>query len=476
MKKEVLFIINPISGTRHKQSIPEEIERWLDHTLFDHEIKFTTHAGHASELTKEAAENGVDIVVAVGGDGTVNEVARSLVHTSTALGIIPCGSGNGLARHLQISQTPRGAIEILNQNVIHCLDYGKINGKPFFCTCGMGFDAFVSKKFADSGKRGLLQYAKNTIGVGLTYQSEHYILEYNGQKEELDAFLIACANASQYGNNAYIAPTASMKDGLMDVIVMKPFPTIEGAYVLLQMFTKTLLNNNHVQLSQTKKLHVKRTQPGAVHIDGDPVMMGCDIDVELVPHSFNVVVNPKAHDKKKNYIQEMGERLEELFTIGANGKEETEDSSERQGNESSNDQFNLQRFVAAQEQTYSRALEEIRNGHKKTHWMWFIFPQIAGLGHSSMAQKYAISCRSEAEAYLRHPVLGMRLLEITEELLQHEGLTAFDIFGSPDDLKLRSCMTLFSSISEEGNIFERVLVKYFNGQPCQFTLTAVAKK
>lgn len=299
MKKEVLFIINPISGTRHKQSIPEEIERWLDHTLFDHEIKFTTHAGHASELTKEAAENGVDIVVAVGGDGTVNEVARSLVHTSTALGIIPCGSGNGLARHLQIPQTPRGAIEILNQNVIHCLDYGKINGKPFFCTCGMGFDAFVSKKFADSGKRGLLQYAKNTIGVGLTYQSKHYILEYNGQKEELDAFLIACANASQYGNNAYIAPTASMKDGLMDVIVMKPFPTIEGAYVLLQMFTKTLLNNNHVQLSQTKKLHVKRTQPGAVHIDGDPVMMGCDIDVELVPHSFNVVVNPKAHDKKR---------------------------------------------------------------------------------------------------------------------------------------------------------------------------------
>ena len=107
MKKEVLFIINPISGTRHKQSIPEEIEQWLDHTLFDHEIKFTTHAGHASELTKEAAENGVDIVVAVGGDGTVNEVARSLVHTSTALGIIPCGSGNGLARHLQIPNAAR---------------------------------------------------------------------------------------------------------------------------------------------------------------------------------------------------------------------------------------------------------------------------------------------------------------------------------------------------------------------------------
>lgn len=476
MKKEILFIINPISGTRRKQSIPAEIDQWLNHQLFDYDIKFTTHAGHASELTKEATENGVDIVVAVGGDGTINEVARSLVHTSTALGIIPCGSGNGLARHLQIPQTPRGAIEILNQNVIHCLDYGKINGNPFFCTCGMGFDAFVSKKFADSGKRGLLQYAKNTIGVGLTYQSEHYILEYNGQKEELDAFLIACANASQYGNNAYIAPTASMKDGLMDVIVMKPFPTFEGAYVLLQMFTKNLLSNNHVQLSQTRKLHVKREKPGAVHIDGDPVVMGRDIDVELIPHSFNVVVNPKAHDKKKNYIQEMGERLEELFSTGNTERPSSAEGYDGERQEALEDTFNLKRFVMAQEDTYSKAIEEIRAGHKQTHWMWFIFPQIAGLGRSQMAQKYAISCRNEAEAYLRHPVLGSRLMEITEELLLLNNLTAFDIFGSPDDMKLRSCMTLFSAISDEGNIFERVLIKYFNGQPCQFTLAAVAKK
>lgn len=478
MKKNILFIINPISGTQRKQSMPQEIEQYLDHNLFNHEIIFTTHAGHASELATEAAKNGVDIVVAVGGDGTINEVARSLVHTSTALGIIPCGSGNGLARHLQIPQTPRGAIEILNQDVVHCLDYGKINGRPFFCTCGMGFDAFVSKKFADSGRRGLLQYARNTIGVGLTYQSEHYILEYDGQREELDAFLIACANASQYGNNAYIAPTASMKDGLMDVIVMKPFPTIEGAYVLLQMFTKTLLNNNHVVLSHTKRLHVKRQQPGAVHVDGDPVMMGCDIDVALIPHSFNVVVNPKAHDKKKNYIQEMGERLEELIgkvngKENADGKNEAEEAGGMQGRNHDAGEFDLQRFVIAQEGVYSRAVEEIRAGKKQSHWMWFVFPQLAGLGRSAMAQKYAIANRYEAEAYLRHPVLGMRLLEITEELLRLDGLSAFDIFGSPDDIKLRSCMTLFSAISEEGNIFEQVLNKYYNGKPCQYTLASI---
>ena len=165
-----------------------------------------------------------------------------------------------------------GAIEILNQNVIHRLDYGKINGKPFFCTCGMGFDAFVSKKFADSGKRGLLQYAKNTIGVGLTYQSEHYILEYKRPEGgELDAFLIACANASQYGNNAYIAPTASTKDGLMDVIVMKPFPTIGRGPTfrftdvhqdITEQQPRATFPNQEAPMSSA-------TQPGAVHIDGD---------------------------------------------------------------------------------------------------------------------------------------------------------------------------------------------------------------
>ena len=199
MKKRILFIINPISGTRRKKRMPDEIERHLDHSRYEHEVRFTTHAGHAAEMTAEAAKDGVDVVVAVGGDGTVNEVARSLVHTSTALGIIPCGSGNGLARHLQIPQNAKGAIEIINQGVIHCLDYGKINGRPFFCTCGMGFDAFVSKKFAESGKRGLIQYARNTIGVGLTYKPETYtITDENGTRTQ-EAFLIASATRSATG-------------------------------------------------------------------------------------------------------------------------------------------------------------------------------------------------------------------------------------------------------------------------------------
>lgn len=482
MKKRILFIINPISGTRHKQHITADIEECLDHERFTHEIRFTQHAGHAAEMARDAAREGVDIVVAVGGDGTVNEVARSLVHSSTALGIIPCGSGNGLARHLQIPQNPRKAIEIINQDVIHCLDYGRINDVPFFCTCGMGFDAFVSQRFAESGKRGLLQYVKNTIGSGFTYKPVKYIIEHDGQEEHTEAFLIACANASQYGNNAYIAPTASMKDGLMDIVIMSPFPTFEGGIVALQMFTKTLLTNNHVRMFQSQKIRIKRPTPGAVHCDGDPLVMGCELEVELVQRSFNVVVNPEAHSKRGPVLQEIVERVIEA----KNRIAEVQDEIKTRIHEGQDavirrvtatitptptlDTYNLQRFVSAQANTYEQALREIQSGHKESHWMWFIFPQLQGLGRSSTSQFYAISGREEAEQYINHPILGSRLREITEELLHLDGHTAHEIFSSPDDHKLQSCMTLFSAISEEGNIFERVLNKYYNGLPCKRTL------
>jgi diacylglycerol kinase family enzyme len=145
-------------------------------------------------------------------------VARSLVHTNTALGIIPCGSGNGLARHLCIPIDVRGALQLINNCAIESFDYGVINGQPFFCTCGMGFDAFISLKFAEAGKRGPITYVENVLKEGLTYKPETYEVVDDTGTHRHKAFLIACANASQYGNNAYIAPGASMKDGQMDVI------------------------------------------------------------------------------------------------------------------------------------------------------------------------------------------------------------------------------------------------------------------
>ena len=171
-KKSITFIVNPISGVHGKEFILHLINKHIDRNQYDYTICKTEYAGHASEIARDAAEKGIDIVTAIGGDGTINEIGRSLIHTDTALGIIPCGSGNGLARHLHIPINVWGAIETLNRGFIKDIDYGIIDNHPFFCTCGVGFDAFVSLKFADSGKRGLLTYLENTLHESLKYQPE----------------------------------------------------------------------------------------------------------------------------------------------------------------------------------------------------------------------------------------------------------------------------------------------------------------
>ena len=292
-KKKIVFILNPISGTHSKKEIPEIIERTLDHDQFDAEIKLTEYAGHASEIAKECANEGVDIVVAIGGDGTVNEVARSLVHTQTALGIIPCGSGNGLARHLCLPLDIKKAIQIINACKIEAFDYGVINDLPFFCTCGMGFDAFISLKFAEAGKRGPVTYLENVLKEGLVYRPETYEVEDESGTKKYKAFLIACANASQYGNNAYIAPGATMQDGELDVIVMEPFNALDAPQVAADLFMKTLTNNSKIKTFRTKRLHITRQEPGAIHYDGDPIMTGKDIDVHIEPQGIRILTNPE---------------------------------------------------------------------------------------------------------------------------------------------------------------------------------------
>ena len=305
MKKKAVFVINLISGTSDKAAIPGLIDQYLDKTKFEYEIAITQYAGHASEIATKAKDDGVDVVVAVGGDGTVNEVARAIVHSNTALGIIPCGSGNGLARHLLLPLNVRKAIDVINRNEVRQLDYGIINDYPFFCTCGMGFDAFVSMKFAESGKRGPISYAENILREGLKYQPETYTLEDETGTKQYKAFLISCANASQYGNNAYIAPQASMSDGLMDVVIMEPFDVLEAPQVSFDMFNKTLDKHSKIKSFRCKKLHITRTKPGVIHYDGDPVMTGADIDVHLEEKGIKIIVNPFAdkNARKPNAIQ-----------------------------------------------------------------------------------------------------------------------------------------------------------------------------
>ena len=293
-KLSICFIINPISGTHKKDDLPEVINSVLDASRFNTRIVFTEYAGHAAELARQCAIEGFDICVAVGGDGTVNEVARSIVHTQTALGIVPCGSGNGLARHLCLPMDTKRAVEIINRAQIETFDYGIINDLPFFCTCGMGFDAFISLKFAEAGKRGPITYVENVLKEGLKYKPETYIIEDETGTQRYKAFLIACANAAQYGNNAYIAPGASMKDGVMDVIIMEPFDALDAPTIAYDMFSKTLTQNSKIKTFRARKIHVHRNEPGAIHFDGDPMITGTDIDIEMQPLGLRAVVNPDA--------------------------------------------------------------------------------------------------------------------------------------------------------------------------------------
>ena len=249
--------MNPISGTIRKSGIPKIIEKTLDKEYYEFSIAETNYSGHAYEIAKDAKEKGFYAVVAVGGDGTVNEVAKAIVHSDTALGILPCGSGNGLARHLMLPLDIQKAVEVINMHTVHDLDYGLINNIPFFCTCGMGFDAFISMKFAEAGKRGPVTYLENILREGLKYKPETYeIIDENGTSIRR-AFLISCANASQYGNNAYIAPQASMSDGLLDITIMEPLDMIEASQISIDMFNKTLNNNSKKILQSSISMRVR---------------------------------------------------------------------------------------------------------------------------------------------------------------------------------------------------------------------------
>lgn len=310
--KKITFILNPISGTISKAGVPELIDNTIDKDIYDYQLVFTERAGHATEIAADEVAKGTDIVVAVGGDGTVNEVGRALVHTNTALAILPCGSGNGLARHLMLPMNLKKSIETINKGVIHDLDYGVINDIPFFCTCGIGFDAFVSMKFAEAGKRGPITYVENVLREGLRYKPETYTITDESGTKMRKAFLISCANASQYGNNAYIAPHASMADGILDIIIMEPFDMFDAPQISMDLFSKTIENNSKIKMLKSSRILVKRQKEGYIHYDGDPVMAGTEIEIHVEHRGIKMVVNPDA-DKSKRKPAPVVNAISEAF-------------------------------------------------------------------------------------------------------------------------------------------------------------------
>jgi len=290
---KIAFIINPYSGTGKKEDLPDLIRSGLDLRLYNPEIVYTKFRGHGTELAKEFVEKGFHAVVAVGGDGTVNEVAQSLVHTNTSLGIIPIGSGNGLARHLGIPMVTRKAIEQLNNSESIFMDYGLVNGKPFFCTCGTGFDAYVSTEFAKSKKRGIMSYIEKIITGYFSYKSQNYHLQGSGIDLTAKAFVLTFANASQWGNNAYIAPQASVQDGELDISIMSNFPIIAIPTLALQLFAKTIDKDLFMTTLRAKEITLLREESGPFHYDGEPYEEGKEIHLKTIADGLKVLVKKR---------------------------------------------------------------------------------------------------------------------------------------------------------------------------------------
>ena len=293
VRRKIVFVYNPISGNRRLIPVVPIIERFVNKDLYDFSIITTDHKGHATELAREYAAKKYDAVIAVGGDGTVNEVGCGLIGTGTALGIIPCGSGNGLARHLGIPIDPYKAVKWLNKSVFTDIDYGTINGQPFFCTCGVGFDAAVSDSFSKAGTRGVLTYLESVFLKIATYKDKLYKLSFDNSSETFECFIVTCANADQWGNNAFIAPTASLQDGLMDVVVIRPFTALDAPILAFQLFNRQLDRNDKVTIRKCNRLTITRQEEGPAHFDGDPIHLGKEIKVELIPQGLKVLIPDK---------------------------------------------------------------------------------------------------------------------------------------------------------------------------------------
>lgn len=289
MKKNILFIINPVSGGKSKKKFPELARKFLDPSLLEPEYVFTKHPDHAYELALNAVKAGVDIVAAVGGDGTINEVASAIESTSCIMGIIPFGSGNGLARSLNISLNNEHALRAINSLNTRTIDTGILNEWKFFNIGGIGFDAHISSKFAGMKSRGFKGYIKTTFTEIIKYKPQRYRIEIDGRELERKAFMISIANSSQYGNNAHISPHASLDDGLLDLCVVKPFPLLRLPLMGYHMFAKSSHKSGYVEIIKGKNIRIQTDKSSIVHVDGEPRELSRDILISVKPLSLSVL-------------------------------------------------------------------------------------------------------------------------------------------------------------------------------------------
>lgn len=297
------LIINPISGTRSKAGLDRMVIDALGPLGWEVETAYTKGHGDATRLALSAIEKGCETVLAAGGDGTINETAAALCGTGVVLGILPCGSGNGLARHLGIPVDLKESLKVIIEDHAMDIDYATVNDKKFFCTCGVGFDAAVSEAFARKKTRGKLTYIQSTFQTYANYEPEHYTIIANGKTLTEKAFLVAVCNASQYGNNAYIAPSASINDGLLDVTIIHAGNALSTALVGVDMLTGMIERNMLIQTFRTDNIIIEREHRGPSHVDGEPMEMdrslrvcchhnGLRVFTPSVVHPFRPILTP----------------------------------------------------------------------------------------------------------------------------------------------------------------------------------------
>lgn len=280
----VLFLANARSGSRRRRNLDAVIRQACGDWTVD--VQPCTTIDSLGEMIARALRDEVDVVYAVGGDGTVHEIAKRLIGTRMALGVVPAGSGNGFARHLGLPMDPAASLRACRGARIESIDTATVNGTPFVATMGLGFDAWVADAFAHAGVRGLATYVRVALRGFASYKSEEYEIVVDGVRSVHRALVMAVANASQYGNNARIAPLASLQDGLLDVTVVARAHPIAAA----RLFTGSLHRARGVTTMRGRRVDITRAAAGPAHLDGEPLTLPEALRVEIVPRSLRVVV------------------------------------------------------------------------------------------------------------------------------------------------------------------------------------------
>lgn len=288
---KVRFIFNPHSGRNRRDPIlRERAAAFIAHCGWTGSVVNTERPRHATELARRAVDDGCALVVAIGGDGTMNEVATALVNTPAVFGLIPCGSGNGFGRHLGIPVAGHGAFRLLAEGRCVDLDTGSLNANPFFCAAGAGFEALIATRFAALTSRGFAGYLRESARAWWDYRPEEYTIHHEHGRDTIEAFTLVVANASQYGNNAYIAPGASMQDALLDLVAVPRVNALNAGPLVLRLFLGSLNRVKTVRRFQSSRFVIERERPGWVHTDGEPRAEARRLEVCVAPASLRVMV------------------------------------------------------------------------------------------------------------------------------------------------------------------------------------------